>query len=175
MSETLTCWVIQALFYSHCCIFLIDKKKHYFKSVVNLRLLRGFLLTNQVLAEVMFFLSIKITGVNKKFYSEEIDDLLKNYEPGDPKHKPDVLKQIVEIEERRKKHNQVNSNSRIILNNNGKDIELNNQQIVELLTNQQKQLQTANNLLNEKMFTITKLEEFHCVDMMQVSAGSQLK
>ena len=95
----------------------------------------------------------------KKFYSEEIDDLLKDYEPGDPKHKPDVLKQIVEIEERRKKHNQVNSNSRIILNNNGKDIELNNQQIVELLTNQQKQLQAANSLLNEKIFTITKLEE----------------
>jgi glycosyltransferase involved in cell wall biosynthesis len=39
----------------------------------------------------------------KDFFMNRIDDLLLNYEPGEPKMKPDVLKQIVEIDEHRKK------------------------------------------------------------------------
>lgn len=38
----------------------------------------------------------------KHFFMEEIDKLLEDYDPGHPKHKPDVLKQIKEIEESRK-------------------------------------------------------------------------
>ena len=34
---------------------------------------------------------------------EIIDKLLENYKPGDPSNKPDVLKQIKEIEEERKR------------------------------------------------------------------------
>ena len=37
-----------------------------------------------------------------EFYMNNIDDLLKDYKPGDPSNKPDVLKQIKEIEEERK-------------------------------------------------------------------------
>ena len=58
------------MFYSHCCIFLIDKKKHYFKSVVNLRLLRGFLLTSQVLAEAMFFCQPKLCSALHRRYNK---------------------------------------------------------------------------------------------------------
>lgn len=39
----------------------------------------------------------------KDFFMNRIDGLLSNYEPGEPKMKPDVLKQIVEIDEQRKK------------------------------------------------------------------------
>ena len=39
----------------------------------------------------------------RNFYIGKIDELLKNYEPGLPKMKPDVLEQIIEIEERRRK------------------------------------------------------------------------
>ena len=38
----------------------------------------------------------------KKFFKKEIDDLLKNYEPGDPINKPDVLKQIKEMKKKEK-------------------------------------------------------------------------
>ena len=39
----------------------------------------------------------------KDFFMNRIDGLLATYEPGDPKMKPDVLKQLVEIDEKRKK------------------------------------------------------------------------
>jgi glycosyltransferase involved in cell wall biosynthesis len=42
-------------------------------------------------------------SVIKKFFLEDIEELLQKYEPGDPKMKPDVLKQTIEIEEKRKK------------------------------------------------------------------------
>jgi seryl-tRNA synthetase len=39
----------------------------------------------------------------KKFFMEDIDQYLDNYEPGKPQHKQDVLKQIDELTEKRKK------------------------------------------------------------------------
>ena len=39
----------------------------------------------------------------KKFFMEDIDPLLETYAPGDPSMKPDVLKQMKEIEEQRAK------------------------------------------------------------------------
>jgi len=39
----------------------------------------------------------------RKFYMEDIEGLLEGYEPGRPSMKPDVLKQIIEIEEKRRK------------------------------------------------------------------------
>jgi glycosyltransferase involved in cell wall biosynthesis len=88
----------------------------------------------------------------KKFYMETIDNLLKNYSPGDPINKPDVLKQIKEIEEERKKmmQQQSNQNGKIILNQNGQHIELNNEQIVQIMQKQQEQLQNLSNSLMEK-------------------------
>jgi glycosyltransferase involved in cell wall biosynthesis len=38
----------------------------------------------------------------KQFFMEEIDGLLENYEPGEPKMKPDVMKQLKEVDEKRK-------------------------------------------------------------------------
>ena len=98
----------------------------------------------------------------KEFYMEKIDELLKNYEPGDPSNKPDVLKQIKEIEEERKKMAMQQSNSQgqgqIILNQNGKQLALNNEQIVQIMQKQQEQLQNFVKMLQEKDVIINKLE-----------------
>jgi len=50
----------------------------------------------------MFIKSIYEQDI-KDFFMNRIDGLLEKYEPGDPKMKPDVLKQIKEIDEQRKK------------------------------------------------------------------------
>ena len=89
----------------------------------------------------------------KNFYMEIIDKLLENYEPGDPSNKPDVLKQIKQIEEDRAKmamQQGGNSGGQIILNQDGKQIALNNQQIVQIMQKQQQQLQELTNLMIEK-------------------------
>tara|TARA_B100000035_G_scaffold315466_1_gene336601 strand:- start:1833 stop:2987 length:1155 start_codon:yes stop_codon:yes gene_type:complete len=88
----------------------------------------------------------------KKFYMETIDELLKTYSPGDPINKPDVLKQIKEIEEERRKmaEQQGKQNGKIILNQNGNHIELNNEQIVQIMQKQQEQLQYLSKVLTEK-------------------------
>ena len=39
----------------------------------------------------------------KKFFMEDIDPLLENYAPGDPSMKPDVIKQMKELDEQRSK------------------------------------------------------------------------
>jgi len=39
----------------------------------------------------------------KKFYMEDIDEALANYEPGRPEHKPEVLKQIQDLKEERQR------------------------------------------------------------------------
>ena len=92
----------------------------------------------------------------------QIDKLLENYAPGDPSNKPDVLKQIKEIEAERAKmieeHQRNNANGKIILNQNGNNIELNNQQIVQLLQQQQEKLQELTKILHEKDMIIQKLQ-----------------
>jgi hypothetical protein len=50
----------------------------------------------------MFIKSMYETEI-KDFFMNRIDGLLEKYEPGEPKMKPDVLKQMVEIDEQRKK------------------------------------------------------------------------
>ena len=90
---------------------------------------------------------------------ETVDELLQNYQPGDPINKPDVLKQIKEIEEERKKmmQQQSNQSGKIVLNQNGKHIELNNEQIVQIMQKQQEQLQELSRILMEKDKVIENL------------------
>ena len=96
----------------------------------------------------------------KEFYMERLDGLLQNYYPGDPSNKPDVIQQIKEIEAERRKMalEQQNSQGQIILNQDGKQIPLNNEQVVDIMRKQQEQLQTFIRLLQEKDSQIVKLE-----------------
>jgi hypothetical protein len=80
----------------------------------------------------------------KDFFLRDIDDLLKHYEPGLPKMKPDVLKQMKEIEAEREKMVQeemekMRKNSPIMLQRPGQDpVQLSNQDIVTMIQDQQK-------------------------------------
>jgi len=78
----------------------------------------------------------------KQFYMNEIETLLLHYQPGSPEMKPDVLQQIKEIDAKRKKEAEERmqqQSGKIILNKDGQQIELNNQQIVQILHQQQEQ------------------------------------
>jgi glycosyltransferase involved in cell wall biosynthesis len=82
----------------------------------------------------------------KDFFLRDIDKLLEGYEPGLPKMKPDVLKQMKEIEAEREKMIQeemekIRKNSPIMLQRPGQDpVALTNQEIVNMIQDQQKQI-----------------------------------
>ena len=97
---------------------------------------------------------IKDKGIIK-FFVEDLEDKLKKYEPGNINMKPDVLKQMKELEVTRKEmekkimeEKQKNSNffnkntgTAIVFQEEGKpQRELNHNEVVEMLTSQQKQL-----------------------------------
>ena len=93
-----------------------------------------------------------------KFFTEDLEKRLAAYEPGDIKLKPDVLKQIGEIEEKKKQmmksiqaqqaHQAQNpSQLKIVFQEEGKSPrELSIPEVVELLDKQQKQLEQFKNL-----------------------------
>jgi glycosyltransferase involved in cell wall biosynthesis len=92
----------------------------------------------------------------KNFYHNEMHNVLKEYSPGEPCNKPDVLEQIKTLKEQRNKIIEENkNNSQICINKNGQDIVLTNEQIVNVLQQQQneierltKELQIKNKLLD---------------------------
>ena len=83
----------------------------------------------------------------RDFFMLQIDKLLEKYEPGEPKMKPDVLKQIKEIEERRDQMikdemAKQQANGPIILQRPGEaPIQLTQNQVVELMQQQMRQLE----------------------------------
>jgi glycosyltransferase involved in cell wall biosynthesis len=82
----------------------------------------------------------------KDFFLRDIDKLLEGYEPGLPNMKPDVLKQIKEIEAEREQMikeemEKMKKNSPIMLQRAGQEpIELSNQDVVNMIQDQQKQM-----------------------------------
>lgn len=80
----------------------------------------------------------------KKFFMEDIDKLLNAYDPGKSTMKPDVLKQIKEIEASRAKmaaEEQAKAGQIIMQQPGQPPIALNQGQVVELIKNQQSQLE----------------------------------
>jgi glycosyltransferase involved in cell wall biosynthesis len=92
------------------------------------------------------------------FFMRDIDGLLKAYQAGDPSMKPDVLKQIKEIDEMREKQRQEALSKdgaplTIMIQQEGKPPqELTTKQVLEILQNQQK-------IMEEQNQHIKKLEE----------------
>ena len=88
----------------------------------------------------------------KQFFMQEIDVLLENYAPGRPDMKPDVLKQIKAIEEKRDKMVEdakaaQKTNTGIMLQQPGKEpLQLTSEQVVQIV----KDLQTKVASLQEK-------------------------
>lgn len=102
--------------------------------------------------KVTDFIKLDKESTIKKFFMEDIDPLLEKYEPGNPKMKPDVLKQIAEIEKEREKMTQdeMAKNGQIMLNQPGQQpIALTTPQIIELLSKQSEQLQVYEKRIGE--------------------------
>ena len=79
-----------------------------------------------------------------KWFLEDIDDSLENYEPGKPEKKPDVLKQMIEIEEERRRMAEQHrgGGGDFIMQQPGQPPQkISPQQIQEILQQQQQQLQ----------------------------------
>ena len=82
----------------------------------------------------------------REFYMNEVDHLLKDYKPGEPTMKPDVLKQMVEIEEFRRKHleEMAKKNQQegqiVVTDNEGKSQPINNKQVVGIIKEQQEKI-----------------------------------
>ena len=95
--------------------------------------------------KVTDFIRLEKEATIKKFFMEEIDSLLEKYEPGNPKMKPDVLKQIAQIEKDRDKmmQEEMAKSGQIMMNQPGKPpVPMTMPQIAELLTKQNEQIQT---------------------------------
>ena len=91
----------------------------------------------------------------KNFFLIEIDQLLIKYKPGEPKMKPDVIKQLSELEEERKKMmEQMQSQMQIMVQEPGKEPRLLTIQeamnIIAQQSNQIKQLQDQHSSYNMK-------------------------
>jgi len=109
------------------------------------------------------------------FFMLNIDKLLEKYEPGEPKMKPDVLKQIKEIEEKRaqmvKEEMEKQGNGHITIQRPGEEpIHLNNQQVLEIMTQQQQQLQVLTNRAGELETMVTNLQK----QLIEKTKSSQL-
>jgi|UniRef100_A0A6C0IK25 glycosyltransferase involved in cell wall biosynthesis len=91
------------------------------------------------------FIRRKSEKTIKKFFMDDIDNMLKYYEPGHPTMKPDVLKQIKEIEAKREEMKQEmiekdKENGPIILNRPEGSVQLSNKQVVEIIKQQQNEI-----------------------------------
>jgi hypothetical protein len=95
---------------------------------------------------------IKDTDV-LQFFMKDIDELLESYEPGKPQHKPDVLKQMNEIKERRERaineHKQ-KLNANLLNSNNDTNTSANSNKVNEM-TMILNELLMENNQLKDKV------------------------
>jgi hypothetical protein len=81
----------------------------------------------------------------KKFFLEDIDSLLKTYEPGEPKMKPDVIQQMKKIEEDRSKTVQ-----QVMMNRPGMEpVPLTHDQILQVLQQQQQHLREQQEIIQK--------------------------
>mgnify|MGYP001237003534 CR=1 FL=1 len=101
----------------------------------------------------------------KNFFLRDIDDKLKSYEPGEPKMKPDVLKQIVEIEKKRdemirEEMEKQKANGPIMLQQPGQPpIQLNNAEVVSIMSNQINDLQKLSSEKQQLEYMVKSLQE----------------
>jgi len=96
----------------------------------------------------------------KRFYMNDIEQLLKNYEPGRPEMKPDVLKQMVEIEDRRKRELEKYNSGFITVQQPGKpSLNLNSEQVVDLLRKQTSEIFKLNKQVESNNLFVKLLKD----------------
>ena len=111
------------------------------------------------------FIRMKKENSIKEFFLNTIDEKLKNYEPGEPKNKPDVLEQIKEIESKRDElikaeMEKMKENGPIMLQQPGQEPKaLSNQEVVNIMQGQMQQLQQFANEKQQLENMIKQLQE----------------
>lgn len=96
----------------------------------------------------------------RDFFMKDIDQLLLKYEPGDPKNKPDVLKQIKEIEQKRNEMTANDNGAYLMLEQEGKEpVRLSQQDVVNILQQQQQHIKQLTEGLMQLEARNKELEE----------------
>jgi glycosyltransferase involved in cell wall biosynthesis len=94
----------------------------------------------------------------KQFFMTDIDGFLSNYKPGDPSMKPDVLKQIKEIDEERKK--MMASNQSLMINEAGKaPRQITPDEIVDMVNRQIEHIKMLTDKNRELEFMVANLQK----------------
>lgn len=99
----------------------------------------------------------------KKFFMEDIDRVLEDYEPGKPHMKPDVLKQIKEIEKERQKmqmenQQQMTQQMKFMMKNpDGKDTEVSFDEIINIINKQHQDLTNNMNIITQQNTRIREM------------------
>ena len=111
------------------------------------------------------FIQRKSEKATKKFFMEDIDELLKVYEPGEPKMKPDVLIQIKQIEKDRQemiKQHQQQQSQQIMMERPGQPpVAMSTAEVVNMIKQQQAQI-------GELSARIVELENISKAAQMQI-------
>jgi hypothetical protein len=96
----------------------------------------------------------------RKYFMEDIDELLAAYKPGEPAMKPDVLKQIVEIDKKRKdmQLKQQQSLKFRMKQPNGTEMELSVEEVLNILKQQYEQIEIMNKRIAEQDVIIQNLQ-----------------
>jgi len=121
----------------------------------------------------------------KQFFMKDIDNLLKVYKPGEPTMKPDVLLQIKQIEEERKKMMEQEGVPQMMINEEGKPprpispneiVQLMNQQMEQIkqLTQKNQSLETMVANLQKKIAQNVKNESVEKDDSQTKSAFTDI-
>jgi len=106
------------------------------------------------------------------FFMKDIDKLLEQYLPGDPKNKPDVLKQIKEIEKQRNDMAQ-QEGAYLMLEEPGKEpVRLSQQDVVNILQQQQQHIKNLTEGLQKLETRNKELEEQLKIMEMLVSTST---
>lgn len=101
----------------------------------------------------------------KHFFMDEIESALESYAPGRPTMKPDVLAQIITIEEQRRKDAEkmaemyAQKSQITVAGPNGQPRQMAPEETVALLRSQQSQVSTLNELLDRRNFEVELLRD----------------
>ena len=87
----------------------------------------------------------------KRFFTIDIESALEDYAPGRPEMKPDVLDQMVKIEEERRKMAEQRSGGQIVVQRpDGSTQSLNPQEVTRIMSQQQEQLHALSEALRQR-------------------------
>lgn len=112
----------------------------------------------------------------KQFYMNDVQDLLKDYAPGRPNMKPDVIESMVKIEENRRKEAEeraanMSSQGNIMIQQEGKPpTVLKNEDIIKILKGQQELIEKQKNMLQIKQEEIVLMGN----EILRLKSGAQV-